>query len=384
MTIQYVERPGIIDLGWGHPDPDSLPTQEWAEASAAALRRYGWTALTYGAGAGPGPLIEWLCERMAATDAARPEPGEVFVTAGASQGLDLVAGVLAGPGDIVLVDSPTYHLALRILADHGVELRAAPADRDGILPAQTGELVARLRRAGRRVALIYAVPTFGNPTGASLPAGRRRELVEVAGRTGVPIVEDDTYRELSYSGAALPSLWSAAGEAGAQVIRLGSFSKSVAPGLRLGWLTAPPPFVRRLADRGYVDSGGGVNHSVALAMASFGASGRYERHVRAVRELYRGRRDALVEAVRDGISSARFVVPEGGWFLWLTLPSTVDTRRLLVAAERAGVSYVPGYRFYVGPASTVDQLRLSYSMLPAAQLAEAARRLAWVVDATTG
>lgn len=383
MTIQYVERPGIIDLGWGHPDPDSLPTQEWAEANAAALRRYGWKALTYGAGAGPGPLIEWLCDRTAATDAARPEPGEVFVTAGVSHGLDLVAGVLAGPGDVVLVDSPTYHLALRILADHGVELRAAPADGDGILPAQTGELVARLCRDGRRVALLYLVPTFGNPTGASLPAQRRRELVEVAGRTGVPIVEDDTYRELSYSGAAPPSLWSGAGEAGAQVIRLGSFSKSVAPGLRLGWLTAEPPFVRRLVDRGYVDSGGGVNHSVALAMASFGASGRYERHVHAVRELYRRRRDVLVEAVRDEIDGARFVVPDGGWFLWLTLPSTVDTRRLLVPAERAGVSYVPGYRFFVDPPSTVDQLRLSYSMLPPAQLAEGARRLGRVVDATT-
>jgi DNA-binding transcriptional MocR family regulator len=267
--------------------------------------------------------------------------------------------VLARPGDTVLVDSPTYHLALRVLADHGVRLVAAPLD----------EIDARRLD---RVAFVYLVPTFGNPTGTSLPPDRRRALVEVAARTGTPIVEDDTYRELSYAGPAPGSLWSLDGDA---VIRLGSFSKSVAPGLRLGWITAAAPFVRRLVDRGFVDSGGGVNHSVALTMAEFGTSGAYERHVEAVRDRYRRRRDALAGAVREHVPGAEFTVPGGGWFLWVRLPSTVDTSALLDTAERAGVSYLPGARFYVDPPSTVDYLRLSFSMLGTPELVEGARRL---------
>jgi DNA-binding transcriptional MocR family regulator len=377
VTIQFVGRPGIIDLGWGHPDPESLPVTEWAAANAAALRRYGWTALTYGAGPGPAPLVDWLCARTRETDGRRPDPGEVFVTGGASQGLELVTAMLANPGDTVLVDSPTYHLALRVLADHRVALRPAPVDDIGMLPEATEELIGRLGR----VAFVYLVPTFGNPTGSSLPAERRRALVEVAARTGVPIVEDDTYRELSYAGPAPDSLWSLDGDV---VIRLGSFSKSVAPGLRLGWLTAAAPFVRRLADRGFVDSGGGVNHSVALAMAEFGSSGRYTRHVDAVRDRYRRRRDALVDAVRRHVAGARFTVPDGGWFLWVRLPSIVDTRRLLDAAEQAGVGYLPGARFYVDPPSAVDFLRLSFSMLGPAELLEGARRLGHALAASAG
>jgi DNA-binding transcriptional MocR family regulator len=377
-TIQYVDRPGILDLGWGHPDPASLPTRLWAEATADALRRHGWMSLTYGAAAGPQPLVEWLCERLATTDAARPRRPDVFVTAGASHGLELVCGILADPGDVVLVDSPTYHLALRVLADRGVQLVPVPTDAEGILPDATEELIRDLRRAGRRVALLYLVPTFGNPTGASLPVRRRRALVDVADRTGTPIVEDDTYREMSYRDGAPDSLWSNA--TGGPVIRLGSFSKSVAPGLRLGWITADPAFVRRLADRGYVDSGGGVNHSVALAMASFGESGGYERHVRAIRTLYRDRRDALVAAVRAEVAGAEFAVPDGGWFLWVRLPDGVDAVRLLPHAERAGVSYLPGRLFYVDSGRGADRLRLSFSMLGADALAEAARRLGRAVS----
>jgi DNA-binding transcriptional MocR family regulator len=226
------------------------------------------------------------------------------------------------------------------------------------------------------------VPTFANPTGASLPDLRRGELVGVADRTGTPIVEDDTYRELRYLDNAPDSLWSKA--SGAPVIRLGSFAKSVAPGLRLGWVTAGPAFVRRLAQRGYVDSGGGVNHSVALAMASFGLSGGYERHVRAIRALYRERRDALTAAVRAEVDGADFAVPDGGWFLWVRLPGGVDTVRLLPQAERAGVSYLPGPLFHVDGRTGGDRLRLSFSMLDAGTLAEGARRLGAAVNGTAG
>jgi 2-aminoadipate transaminase len=279
-VIQFVPRPGVIDLARGYPHPAALPVPAWADAYGRAMRRYGPDALMYGHGPGPGPLIEWLCAHLGHTDGpAPPGPDRLFVTAGASHGLELLCSLLLRPGDAVLVDSPTYHFALRILADHSDRLVPAPTDGQGIEPAGTAALVRRLRREGRRVPLLYLVPTFGNPTGASLAVARRTALVAaLAGLTTV--VEDDTYRELHYEGPAPPSLYALAGGDG--VVRIGSFAKTVAPGLRLGWITGPADLVAALGARGFVDSGGGVNHATALAMAEFGATG-YREHVRAVR-----------------------------------------------------------------------------------------------------
>ncbi|GGM38512.1 PLP-dependent aminotransferase family protein [Dactylosporangium sucinum] len=360
-TIQYTGRPGVLDLSWGHPHPDALPVGDWAAATEAALREFGWRALAYGYEAGPVELAQWLRERLAVTDGRAPAPGEVFVTAGASHALELVSTQLVAPGDVVLVDAPTYHLALRVLADRRASLVEVPPDPDAF-----EETVTRLRRAGRRVSFYYLVPTFGNPTGASLPAAARRALPAVADRLGVPVVEDDTYRELAYDDPAPPSLWASC--EGARVVRIGSFAKSVAPGLRLGWLTGPPDLVAALVDRGYVDSGGGVNHTVALTMAAFGRSGAFARHVASAVARYRAQRDALVTALHA--AGVACPVPAGGWFVWLPGSSA-----LLPAAEAAGVSFVPGRRFFASGGPD-DHVRLSFSMLGPAELAEAARRLA--------
>ncbi|GAB3979653.1 PLP-dependent aminotransferase family protein [Plantactinospora veratri] len=371
--VQFRSRAGSVDLGWGHPHPAALPVEAWAEATRSALRRHGAAALTYGHSAGPGPLIEWLCERLAEVDSVPPEPEQVFVTAGASHALDLVASVLCRPGDVVLVDSPTYHLALRVVADHRVDIVPAPADREGIDPAATADLIRAITRQGRRVAMLYLVPTFNNPTGRSLPAQRRTALLAAAARTGVPVVEDDTYRELAYPPPAPASLFSGA-EPGT-VVRIGSFAKSVAPGLRLGWLTGAPSLVAAVTARGYVDSGGGVNHTSALALAEFAASGAYRRHVAAIRIRYRRQRDALVAAVRDELPQAEFTVPDGGWFLWLRLPHPYGGTELLPYAEAAGVSYLPGRQFFVTDTGH-RHLRLSYSMCDPETLVEGVRRLA--------
>ncbi|GAB3807406.1 PLP-dependent aminotransferase family protein [Micromonospora zhanjiangensis] len=376
--VQFRARPDVIDLGWGHPHPAALPTDAWATATAGALRRYGSAALSYGYAAGPGPLVEWLTERLGRVDAYRPEADQVFVTAGASQALDLLAGAVCRPGDAVLVDAPTYHLALRIVADHRVDLVAAPTDRDGLDPAGTAELVRSLRRRGRRVPMLYLVPTFNNPTGRSLPSDRRAGLVAMAEEAGLLVVEDDTYRELSYDGPAPASLFSTA--ATGTVARVGSFSKTVAPGLRLGWLTADAGLVAGLHRRGHVDSGGGVNHTTALTMAEFAADGGYDRHLSGILARYRRQRDALVTAVRRHLPDARFDVPGGGWFLWLRsgadrvdLPGPDE---LLARAEAAGVSYLEGTWFYPGRAAGRDRIRLSFSRLDPAELAEGVRRLA--------
>jgi 2-aminoadipate transaminase len=371
-TIQCVERAGVIDLGWGHPAPSALPVRLWGDCQRDALRRFSWRTLTYGYAAGPGSLIEWLCDRLGGIDTRAPIPAEVFVTAGASQALEMVSTLLTRPGDCVVVDSPTYHLALRIFADREVELIAAPADEAGIDPRATGELLRRLATNGRRVPLLYLVPTFANPTGRSLPAIRRSELVEVAWDTGAVIVEDDAYRELAYDGVAPPSLWSTA--AGRGVIRVGSFSKTVGPGLRLGWITAEPEVVRAFAGRGFVNSGGGLNHATALTMAVMGSSGRYSEHVRAIQAIYRGQRHALVEALIAEVPTVAAILPGGGWFVWLRLPRGISAADLLVAAERHAVSFLPGNLFYAEPGGD-DHIRLSFSMFEPTVLAEAARRL---------
>lgn len=369
-VTQYVGAEGIIDLGWGHPDPQLLPVTEWTAATCAALRRAGGTALTYGYAPGPAPLREWLAGHLGTVDARPPDPDELLVTAGASQGLELVCSALTRPGDLALVDQPAYHLALKLLADHGLELRAAPAGPAGIDPERTAELVRQLRSAGRRVPLLYLVPTFNNPSGASLPAGHRQALVgALAGLT--TIVEDDTYRELAYAGPAPPSLWSLAGGG---VVRLGSFSKTVAPGLRLGYLTAQAGFVDRLTARGLLDSGGCLNHTAAMVLAEFGTSGRYAAHVAALRAAYQRRRDTLVAALREHAPQLDPMVPDGGWFLWLRVP---DAAGLAGRARRHGTALLTGERFFVDGAGGGgrDRLRAAFSRLGPDQLAEAARRL---------
>ncbi|MEJ3746541.1 PLP-dependent aminotransferase family protein [Actinomycetes bacterium KLBMP 9797] len=361
-VIQFAGAAGVLDLGWGHPDPALLPVDGWAAATAATLRTAGWTALTYGYATGPGPLLEWLAVHIGSLDGRAPDPAELFVTAGTSQGIDMVCALLTRPGDVVLVDAPTYHLALRILANRDVELRAAPMDGAGIDPAATVELIARLQRTGRRAPMLYTVPTFNNPSGASVPPERRRDLVTaLAGTT--TIVEDDTYRELAYDGPAPPSLWSAA-DGG--VVRLGSFSKTVGPGLRLGYLTAEASFVRRLATRGYVDSGGCLNHTTAMVLTEFGTSGGYARHVAGLREAYRERRDALADGLRAHAPELMFDVPAGGWFLWLRAPEGL--------VNGHGVALLAGECFYVDGGGR-DRLRASFSMYGVDDLREAARRL---------
>ncbi|HEY7175918.1 MAG TPA: PLP-dependent aminotransferase family protein [Micromonosporaceae bacterium] len=378
--IQFEDRPGILDLSWGHPAPNLLPVEEWLEAVREATTAYGFQTLAYGADPGPGPLREWIASRLSEVDAAS-EPTEIFVTGGASHALALTTAVLAEPGDVAIVDSPTYHLAFPTLRDHGVELVGAPADDDGIDVDALSAVIESLRRQGRRVPMLYVVPTFGNPTGRSLPDNRRRALVDLALRSGITIVEDDTYRELVYDGVAPTSLWGTASTAIGRahpstvepVIRLGSFAKSVAAGLRLGWIQASPAYVARVARLGYVHSGGGVNHAAAVAMAAFGMSDRYTRHLSTIREQYALRRDALVNAL--GAELADIPRPAGGWFVWLRLPSGVRANSLLAIAERHGVSFLPGTEFYVDGRSGADRVRLSFSMLTPDDLTEAGSRL---------
>jgi DNA-binding transcriptional MocR family regulator len=387
---QFVERPGAIDLGWGHPDPALLPVDELRATAVAVLDRYGPDAVAYGWGAGPGPLIEAVAARLPLVDASGPATDEIVITAGNSWAIDQVATLLTEPGDVVLVESPTYHLALRILRDHPLEIVPVPFDGDGLVVDALPAILAGVRRAGGRPRLLYTVPTFHNPTGVSLSGDRRPRLVELAAAEGLLVVEDDAYRELAYDGPPPPSLWSLAAAAGSRgtVVRLGSFAKSLAPGLRVGYVTADAAIAARFADSGMLDSGGGISHLTSLMVATYAEAGRYATNVERLRAAYRERRDALLGELADALPrGATWTEPGGGYFTWVTLASG-DARAALPAVEAAGTGYVGGRVFCPGSrigddlagqgpfaSAAARSFRLSFSRYSPAELREAARRL---------
>ncbi|HEX8034109.1 MAG TPA: PLP-dependent aminotransferase family protein, partial [Ktedonobacterales bacterium] len=232
-----------------------------------------------------------------------------------------------------------------------------------------------LRREGRPPRLLYTIPTFNNPTGISLPDERRRALVDLAANEGLLIVEDDVYRELHYDGPPPPSLWELAPPG--VVARMGSFAKSLAPGIRLGWLTADPALVRRFVEGGVLDSGGSLNHFASLVVAQFCLSGEYDALLERFRTAYRTRRDALLAGLSQHMpDNCSWTHPAGGYFVWLRLPKRIDAETLLPAAEAMGVSFVPGTLFYLdGDGGGHNALRLAFSLYPPDELTEGTRRL---------
>lgn len=368
---QLFLRPGIIELGWGHPDPALLPAANIARAAEIALRCASATALAYGAEQGPRQLLASLAGWLSQREGAAIRPEQLFITGGVSQALDLLCTLLSRPGDAVLVQAPVYHLALRIFADHGLALMPVASDEQGLRVDAVAAALADLAAQGRSPRFLYTVPTWCNPTGVSLTDDRRRALVALAERHGLLILEDDVYRELWYDAPSPPALGSLAPET---VIRLGSFSKILAPGLRLGWLVAPPALVKRCVGCGLLDSGGGLNHFTAHVVAAYLELGLLDDHIARLRAAYRGRRDALLAALARHLpAGCRWQRPGGGFFAWVELPQGCDAAALLPAAEAAGVSYVPGARFFAGDGGA-RYVRLAFSLLAAGELEEGARR----------
>ncbi len=380
-SSQLVIRPGIIELSWGQPDAALLPAAQLSRAAVAALAESGADALAYGANSGPGPLLAWLRQRIERTEGKAVAADEIIITGGNSEGLDQIATLGTRPGDVVLVESPTYHLAVSIMRDHPLELVPVPVDSEGLNVEAVQAALDGLRRAGKTARLLYTVPTFHNPTGVTLSPARRQALVALAEREGLLIIEDDVYRELAYDAPAAPSLWRLAPPN--TVVRLGSFAKSLAPGMRLGWITGPAALVQKIANSGLRESGGGANHFAAMVAAAFCQLGLYDDHVAGLRAAYRARRDALLAALEAHMPpGATWTRPGGGFFIWVTLPPGLQAGPLLAAAETAGMSYLPGSLFHLdGGGGTT--LRLAFSLFGPDDLAEGARRLAGVVAAAT-
>jgi DNA-binding transcriptional MocR family regulator len=358
----------VIDFGLGHPGADLLPLGLMAHAAAARLQGEDSSLLQYGHEQGDGYFRRALAAFLTRHYGQPIDMDGLFVTGGASQALDLICTLYTQPGDVVFVEEPTYFLALRIFADH--HLRAIPiaTDNQGMRPEAVDAALAH-----HRPALLYSIPTFQNPSGVTLSLARRQQLAELAEDYNFLIVADEVYHLLSYAAPPPPPLASYA--ATGHVLGLGSFSKILAPGLRLGWVQAAPQHIDRMVNSGLLDSGGGLNPFTSGIVRMALDEGWQDAHLAHVRQVYGRRANALTAALRLELSDqVAFAAPAGGYFHWLTLPAHLDGEALFRRAPRYKVGFRPGARF-----SATGQLqhclRLSFAHYDEGQLAEGVSRL---------
>jgi 2-aminoadipate transaminase len=359
-TILAGAPPGVLSLAGGFPNPSTFPTDEIAEIVTRLMRDDPAVALQYAAAEGVRSVREYLLDRQEQLQGRRPELAELMVTSGGMECIALTCRGLLEPGDTVAVEAPTYLGAL--MAFEGATIEAIPMDEQGI---QVDALQERLD-AGLRPRFLYVIPEYQNPSGRTLSLPRREALVELCRRHDVLILEDVAYREITFDGVSLPSLWSLGPDV---VLQAGTFSKVLSPGVRLGWAVGPPAVIAQLvvAKQTSDQCAGALGQRI---VEEYGRAGLFERGVPASCELYASHWRAMDQALRahmpEGITWSR---PTGGFFTWLTTPA--DTMELRPAALEAGVMYVPGILFG-GPPNT---LRLSFSLLDEAELEEAVVRL---------
>jgi 2-aminoadipate transaminase len=355
---------GVISFARGVPAPECLPVAELADCARTVLERDGETVLNYGPVGGYGPLREWVAERHGV------EPGRVLVTNGSLPGLNLVLGHFAEQSRRILVEAPTYDRPLKIAARLGVDVRTVSQDDQGIdVDALADEL-----RHDPSPAFLYVLPTFQNPSGRTLPLERRRRLVELAREHRLTVLEDDPYGRVRFDGEALPTLFELDG--GENVLYSSSFSKIVSPGVRVGYFVVPAEIAAALE---------GVAANVYLTPVLVGQAivhefirrGSLEPNIDRVTALLKARRDAMIDALQRDLPDVRCSRPEGGYFLWLDLPESVDAGELLVRAEAAGVTFVRGTDFF--PAASGlgrSAARLAFSYVSPEEIREGVSRLA--------
>jgi len=359
------------DLNAGVPDRPSLPAAELAAATAAVLADDPAGALTYGGQQGYEPLRSWIAARASAESNVPLDAGNVTLTSGSAHGLQNVALTFLADGDTAIVGAPTYPGAIRTFRARGARIVSVPQDDDGLDPAALEATLASLRTEGVRPKLIYVIPNYDNPTGATLPLERREAIVRAAHEYGVLVVEDDAYAGLDFEGPPPPSLFAVAGGRG--VIQLGTFSKTVATGLRVAWVLAERPIVNALVHMRFDNGASPFLHRIVLR---FLESGSYEPHVQRLQSIYRERRDAAAAAlVEHAEPYVRFRAPAGGFFLWLHLSEPLTAYAVRAAAIARDVAVTPGPTYYADGGGE-RELRLVYSAVAPADLRDAIARLA--------
>jgi len=382
--LKLTEQPDIISFGGGMPAPDVFPLEEFREACERVLKDSGPQALQYGPTEGYLPLREMIA-RHSKRYGIEITPDNILITSGSQQALDLLGKILINRGDHILVESPTYLGALQAWNAYGAEYVTVPMDDHGMV---TDELEMALRSGPK---FIYVLPNFQNPTGVTLAEERRIKLIELADRYGVPIVEDDPYGQLRYEGDHLTPVVELDSQFRndcsvcyrGNVIYLSTFSKTLAPGLRLAWVVAPPEVIRKMvqAKQGADLHTSPFNQYVAYEVAK---GGFLSRHVKLIRDVYRERRDAMLAAM-DGYfpPGVEWTHPEGGLFLWATMPETLSSPDVLKTAIEQKVAFVPGAPFYpLGGGH--NTMRLNFSYCNPEKIREGISRLGKVIQDKLG
>jgi DNA-binding transcriptional MocR family regulator len=355
----------VISFARGAPAPECLNVEELADCARVALERDGVSILSYGPGGGYGPLRERLAEWHGV------EPSRVVITSGSLQGFAFLAEQLVRPGSRVLVEAPTYDRPLKILARLGAEIVGVPMDEEGLIPDELPE---------GDFAFLYTIPTFQNPSGRTLSVERRRRLADLARERGLLVLEDDPYGLVRYDGEPLLSVFELAG--GEQIAYCSSFSKTVAPGLRVGWYVLPAQLaadIEALAVSTYISPPYLTQATVLELLRRDDFLPNLER----INGLLRARRDAMLDALaREMPDDASWTRPDGGYFVWLELPSGPSSAELLVEAEEAGVTFVKGTDFFADGEGE-HALRLAFSFVSPDEIAEGVARLAALVRAAS-
>ena len=363
--------PGNIAFDSGHAFPGVLP--DLTAEAATALATYRAETLQYAPRMGLPELRAWIAQYMTA-DGAHVSADNILVTNGAKHALELVCRLLLDEGDAVVMTAPTYFSAIPIIRSFGASFIEVGQDHAGLDVNDLAALLDRRRREGvPQPKFIYDVPDFHNPTGVTMPVERRAVLLDLAAAHGVAVVEDSPYRKVRFEGASVPSL--KALDERDIVLQLGTFAKLVAPGLRVGWVAAAPSLVARMAQ---LKTDAGSCPLTQRTILEFCANGRLTQHIARVQERYRANRDRMVAAVRRELPDVSFVMPHGGYYLWLTFPDGVDADELAACANRNGVTVISGSKFFARAdvAHPRNHLRVAFSHAGEHEIDEGVRRLA--------
>jgi DNA-binding transcriptional MocR family regulator len=374
--FSVASRPEVVSLAGGSPYIQALPLDAVGEMLGRLASEQGAVSLQYGIGQGTIELRERICEVMTLSGIHGASPDDVVVTVGGQQALDLLARLFLDPGDVVLAEGPSYVGALGVFQASQAQVHHVPMDDDGLIPAALEEAIQAVERSGRKAKFLYTIPTFQNPAGVTLSEERREQVLDICERAGLLVVEDDPYSMLSFEQDAPLPLRARRRDG---VFYVSTFSKTFAPGLRVGWILAPHAVREKLVM---------MTEANVLCPSAFaqGAITQYlstmpwREQIKSYREIYRERRDALLDALHDLMpAGTTWTNPTGGLFVWATLPDGLDSKSMMPRAIAARVAYVPGTGFYADGTGT-SNMRLNFSYASPERLREGVRRLAGVME----
>ena len=369
-----VSRPEVVSLAGGMPNISDLPLAQLADSARQLIIDHGTQALQYGSGQGWEPFLDSIAEVMAAEHISA-DPGNISVTTGSQQALDIIPQLFINPGDVILAESPSYVGALGVFAAQQADVRHVPMDENGLIPEALEQSILDLKAKGHNLKFVYTVPNYHNPTGVKMSVERRQRVAQICEAHHLLIVEDNPYGLLGFDGRTFPAIQTFWPDG---VVYLGSFSKIFAPGFRIGWAYAPAWTRKKivLALESAILSPSRVGQ---MALHAYLRDYDWQGQVATYRSMYQSRRDAMVQAIAEYLPDSTWTVPDGGFYTWVKLPDGLNAKAMLPRAVAGLVAYTPGTAFYADDQGA-DFMRLSFCYPPEDEIREGVRRIATVVD----